>query len=302
MSKMSTALLKKAIGFGEGHEALIKILREAPVLSREEEQKLFRALREKPDDKALKDKIILANLRLVARWAGKIAARRRSTTNTLDFRDLFWDLFQTGTLGLMTAIERFDPELNNKFSTYGTYWIRQAILRSITETGRPIRIPVYLNDKLGTFFRVQDQIRQKTGEEPSPEEIALGMNISLEKVFELQGIIIEGKIISLYVKNSDDDERSLIDILPGKDNDPDAAVGGTLLKEAVRRMIEDSLGIREGEILKLRFGLEDGKSQTLDKVGKKFGLTRERIRQIEAAALRKLRQPKYRKSFKDFVE
>lgn len=298
---MSNALLKKEIGFGEGHGALIKILKEAPVLSREEEKELFLALRKNPDNKDLRQKIIMANLKLVASCAGKIVARRRWKTNTQDFQDLFWDLFQAGISGLIIAVKKFDPELGNKFSTYGTWWIKQAILRYLLETERSIRIPVYLTERLGIFFKVVDQIRQERGEEPLPEEIAASMSIEVEKVIELQKILIDGEVRPLYTK--DDDEHSLIDMLPSMDDDPDVVAERALLKEAIRQMLEDSLGTgREREILTLRFGLEDGKSRTLEVVGKKFGLTRERIRQIEAAALRKLRSPKYRNSFKEFLE
>lgn len=257
-------------------------LKSLPRLSPQREKELFQALRINPEREDIKEELIVANLRLVAHWV-YIIQKRQMTAKTLDF----WDLFQGGVLGLMTAIDKFDPGLNYKFSTYATWWIRQAIFRTIIETGRLVRLPVHMNDRLGIFFKKIDEIRQKKGEEPSPEEIALAMNLPLQKVLELQEAVVKGEVMSLYAEN--DEGHSLMDMLSTGSDDLDLMVERRLLKEQVGKLLQQLAG-REREIIKLRFGLvADGRARTLEEVGHTFGITRERVRQIEALALRKLR-------------
>lgn len=258
-------------------------LRFLPRLSSQREKELFRALRTNPEKEDVKEELIVANLRLVAHWV-YIIQNRQTTAKTLEF----WDLFQGGVLGLMTAVDKFDPELNYKFSTYASWWIRQAIFRTIIETGRSIRIPVHMHDRLGTFFQKVDEIRQKKGEEPSPEEIALAMNLPVQKVLELQEAVVKREVTSLYAEN--DEGHSLMNMLStGSDDDLDRMVERRLLKERVAELLQQ-LTVREREIIKLRFGLvEDNRTRTLAEVGERFKITRERVRQIEALAIRKLR-------------
>ena len=266
----------------------LKDIGKVPLLSAEEEIEL--AKRMEAGDEMAKKKLAESNLRLVVSIAKRYVGRGM----------LFLDLIQEGNLGLLKAVEKFDYRKGYKFSTYATWWIRQAITRAIADQARTIRIPVHMVETINKLIRVSRQLLQTYGREPSPEEIAKEMGISVEKVREIQKIAQEP--VSLETPIGEEEDSHLGDFIPDDDVPaPAEAAAFSMLKEQLVEVL-DTLTEREQKVLKLRFGLEDGRARTLEEVGKEFDVTRERIRQIEAKSLRKLRHPSRSKKLKDYLE
>ena len=258
-----------------------------PLLSYEEEAEL--AQRILKGDEEAKQKLAESNLRLVVSIAKKYVGRGM----------LFLDLIQEGNMGLIKAVEKFDYNKGFKFSTYATWWIRQAITRAIADQARTIRIPVHMVETINKLIRTSRQLLQQNGREPTPEEIAKEMEISVEKVMEIQKIAQDP--VSLETPIGEEDDSHLGDFIQDEDSPaPQDSAAHTLLREQLEEVM-NTLTPREAMVLKLRFGLEDGKARTLEEVGKQFDVTRERIRQIEAKALRKLRHPSRSKKLRDYM-
>ena len=266
----------------------LKEIGKVPLLSADEEIKLAQRMEE--GDEAAKKKLAEANLRLVVSIAKRYVGRGM----------LFLDLIQEGNLGLIKAVEKFDYRKGYKFSTYATWWIRQAITRAIADQARTIRIPVHMVETINKLIRVSRQLLQELGREPSPEEIAEEMDIPVERVREI--LKISQEPVSLETPIGEEEDSHLGDFIPDEDAPaPAEAASRTLLKEQLSEIL-GTLTPREEKVLRLRFGLEDGRPRTLEEVGKEFDVTRERIRQIEAKALRKLRHPSRSKKLKDFLD
>ncbi|MDF0727202.1 RNA polymerase sigma factor RpoD [Cytobacillus sp. S13-E01] len=266
----------------------LKEIGRVDLLSGEEEIELAKRI-EQGNEEA-KRRLAEANLRLVVSIAKRYVGRGM----------LFLDLIQEGNMGLIKAVEKFDYRKGYKFSTYATWWIRQAITRAIADQARTIRIPVHMVETINKLIRVQRQLLQDLGREPSPEEIAEDMDLTPEKVREILKIAQEP--VSLETPIGEEDDSHLGDFIEDQDaTSPSEHAAYELLKEQLEDVL-DTLTDREENVLRLRFGLDDGRTRTLEEVGKVFGVTRERIRQIEAKALRKLRHPSRSKRLKDFLE
>ena len=258
-----------------------------PLLSFEEELELAKQVLDGSEE--AKQKLAESNLRLVVSIAKKYVGRGM----------LFLDLIQEGNMGLIKAVEKFDYKKGYKFSTYATWWIRQAITRAIADQARTIRIPVHMVETINKLIRTSRHLLQQLGREPSPEEIAQEMEIPVEKVMEIQKIAQDP--VSLETPIGEEDDSHLGDFIQDEDSPaPQDSAAYTLLKEQLEEVM-NTLTPREAKVLKLRFGLEDGRARTLEEVGREFMVTRERIRQIEAKALRKLRHPSRSKKLKDYM-
>ena len=266
----------------------LKEIGKVPLLSSEEEIELAQKIEE--GSQYAKKKLAEANLRLVVSIAKRYVGRGM----------LFLDLIQEGNLGLIKAVEKFDYRKGYKFSTYATWWIRQAITRAIADQARTIRIPVHMVETINKLIRVQRQLLQELGRDPFPEEISKVMDLPVEKVREIQKIAQEP--VSLETPIGEEEDSHLGDFIPDDDAPaPADAAAFTMLKEQLINVL-DTLTPREEKVLRLRFGLDDGRARTLEEVGKEFNVTRERIRQIEAKALRKLRHPSRSKKLKDYLD
>jgi len=266
----------------------LKEIGKVPLLTTQEEIEIARRMAD--GDESAKKQLAEANLRLVVSVAKRYVGRGM----------LFLDLIQEGNLGLIKAVEKFDYRKGYKFSTYATWWIRQAITRAIADQARTIRIPVHMVETINKLIRVNRQLLQEYGREPRPDEIAREMGISEDKVREI--IKVAQEPVSLETPIGEEEDSHLGDFIPDDDAPAPAEVAAfTLLKEQLMEVL-DTLTPREEKVLRLRFGLDDGKARTLEEVGKEFNVTRERIRQIEAKALRKLRHPSRSKKLKDFLE
>ena len=265
----------------------LKEIGKVPLLTPEEEQDLAKRMAE--GDEEAKRRMAEANLRLVVSIAKRYVGRGM----------LFLDLIQVGNLGLIKAVEKFDYTKGYKFSTYATWWIRQAITRAIADQARTIRIPVHMVETINKVIRVSRQLLQELGHDPSAEEIAAEMNMPVDKVRDILKIAQEP--VSLETPIGEEEDSHLGDFIPDEDaSEPSEAASFSLLKEQLMEVL-DTLTPREKKVLELRFGIVDGRTRTLEEVGKEFNVTRERIRQIEAKALRKLRHPSRSKKLRDFL-
>ena len=266
----------------------LKEIGRVPLLTAEEEVALAKRMQD--GDEEAQKRLAEANLRLVVSIAKRYVGRGM----------LFLDLIQEGNLGLIKAVEKFDYTKGYKFSTYATWWIRQAITRAIADQARTIRIPVHMVETINKLIRVSRQLLQQLGREPAPEEIAKEMDITVERVREIMKIAQEP--VSLETPIGEEEDSHLGDFIEDQDAPaPADAASFMLLKEQLEEVL-DTLTPREEKVLRLRFGLDDGRSRTLEEVGQNFGVTRERIRQIEAKALRKLRHPSRSRKLKDFLD
>lgn len=259
-----------------------------PLLSADEEVELAKKIAQ--GDKEAKQKLIDSNLRLVVSIAKRYAGHGTSLL----------DLIQEGNLGLMKAADKFDYTMGNKFSTYATWWIRQSITRALADQSRTIRVPVHMNENIGKYRRTVKELTQKLDRDPTREEVAEAMHISPEQVDKIWEYSQEA--VSLDTPVGDENDANLGDFVKDDEaEDPERSAETEGMKEAINNAL-DTLTDREREVLELRFGLKDGRSRTLEEVGKQFGVTRERIRQIESKALRKLKHPTRSRNLRDFVE
>ena len=280
--------LPKGISIDDPVRMYLKEIGEIPLLKPHEEIEYAKRMLE--GDEIAKQRLVEANLRLVVSIAKRYVGRGM----------LFLDLIQEGNLGLIKAVEKFDYERGFKFSTYATWWIRQAITRAIADQARTIRIPVHMVETINKLIRVSRQLLQELGRDPKPEEIAKEMDMSEEKVREIMKIAQDP--VSLETPIGEEEDSHLGDFIPDEDAlAPAEAAAYSLLKDQIEEVL-GSLNEREQKVLKLRFGLEDGRARTLEEVGKEFDVTRERIRQIEAKALRKLRHPSRSKKLRDYLD
>lgn len=287
--------LDKIMGDGVTDDSVkmyLKDIGSVPLLTGEEEVELAKMMAsdDPKDCNYAKNRLSEANLRLVVSIAKRYVGRGMQ----------FLDLIQEGNLGLMKAVEKFDYTRGFKFSTYATWWIRQAITRAIADQARTIRIPVHMVETINKLIRIQRQLLQDLGREPTPEEIGAEMDMPTDKVREILKIAQEP--VSLETPIGEEDDSHLGDFIEDKDaTSPEQHASYELLKEQLEEVL-DTLTDREENVLRLRFGLDDGRTRTLEEVGKVFGVTRERIRQIEAKALRKLRHPSRSNQLKDFLD
>ena len=280
--------LPEGINIDDPVRMYLKEIGKVPLLSAEDEINL--AIRMEEGDEEARKKLAEANLRLVVSIAKRYVGRGM----------LFLDLIQEGNLGLIKAVEKFDYRKGYKFSTYATWWIRQAITRAIADQARTIRIPVHMVETINKLIRISRQLLQEYGRDPTAEELAVEMQLPVEKVREIMKIAQEP--VSLETPIGEEEDSHLGDFIPDDDIPaPAEAAAFTILKEQLMEVL-DTLTDREKKVLRLRFGLDDGRARTLEEVGKEFNVTRERIRQIEAKALRKLRHPSRSKKLKDYLE
>ena len=285
---LESSLSTEGIAIDDPVKVYLKEIGRVPLLSPEEEIDL--AIRIKEGDEAAKKRLSEANLRLVVSIAKRYLGRGMQ----------FLDLIQEGNLGLIKAVEKFDYTKGFKFSTYATWWIRQAITRAIADQARTIRIPVHMVETINKVKKVSSQLLHTNKHEPSAEEISAELDMPVDKVREIMRVAQEP--VSLETPIGEEEDSHLGDFIPDDDAPaPQDAASHTLLKEQLADVL-DTLTPREEKVLSLRFGLEDGRSRTLEEVGKEFNVTRERIRQIEAKALRKLRHPSRSKKLKDFLD
>ncbi|MCM1530003.1 MAG: RNA polymerase sigma factor RpoD [Alistipes sp.] len=285
---LEIALSTDGIAIDDPVKVYLKEIGRVPLLTTEEEIEL--AQRMLKDDKYAKKRLCEANLRLVVSIAKKYVGRGMQ----------FLDLIQEGNLGLIKAVDKFDYTKGFKFSTYATWWIRQAITRAIADQARTIRIPVHMVETITKVKKVSSQLLHENGHDPSPEEIAEKLSMPVDKVREI--IRVAQDPVSLETPIGEEEDSHLGDFIPDDDAPaPAEAASHTLLKEQLNEVLS-TLTPREANVLRLRFGLEDGKARTLEEVGQRFDVTRERIRQIEAKALRKLRHPSRSKKVKDYLE
>lgn len=285
--ELDLSVSDNAINIDDHVRMYLKEIGKVPLLSADEEVELAKKIEE--GDEEAKRRLAEANLRLVVSIAKKYVGRGM----------LFLDLIQEGNLGLIKAVEKFDYRKGYKFSTYATWWIRQAITRAIADQARTIRIPVHMVETINKLIRVSRQLLQELGREPTDDELAKEMQMPVEKVRETRKIAQEP--VSLETPIGEEEDSHLGDFIPDEDIPaPADAAAFALLKEQLNEVL-DTLADREREVLKLRFGLVDGKARTLEEVGSRFQVTRERIRQIEAKALRKLRHPSRSKKLKDYL-
>ncbi len=276
------------IGLDDPVKMYLKDIGRVPLLSPEEEVELAKRMQE--NDVSARKRLSEANLRLVVSIAKRYVGRGM----------LFLDLIQEGNLGLMKAVEKFDYQKGFKFSTYATWWIRQSITRAIADQARTILIPVHMVETINKLTRVQRVLLQELGREPNPSEIAEKMGVTEERVREIQKIAQDP--VSLETPIGEEEDSHLGDFIEDeKTTTPSDSVAFTMLKEQLLGVL-DTLTPREEKVLRLRYGIDDGKPRTLEEVGREFNVTRERIRQIEAKALRKLRHPSRSKKLKDFLE
>lgn len=287
IGRLENELSSEGVALDDPVKTYLKEIGRVPLLTVGQEMALAKAARAGDADarRALSE----ANLRLVVSVAKRYAGRGLP----------FLDLIQEGNLGLMKAAEKFEPERGFKFSTYATWWIRQAITRAIADQARTIRIPVHMVETINKVIRVSRQLLQELGHDPSPEEIAKEMNMPVDRVRDILKIAQEP--VSLETPIGEEEDSHLGDFIPDDDApEPAEAASFMLLKEQLVEVLK-TLTPREEKVLRLRFGIEDGHTRTLEEVGKEFNVTRERIRQIEAKALRKLRHPSRSKKLKDFL-
>ena len=281
-------LTADGISIDDPVKVYLKEIGRVPLLSNEEEQELSERMAQ--GDLKARKRLSEANLRLVVSIAKRYVGRGMQ----------FLDLIQEGNLGLIKAVEKFDHTKGFKFSTYATWWIRQAITRAIADQARTIRIPVHMVETINKVKKVSSQLLHKNGHEPSAEEIAAELDMSVDKVREI--LRVSQEPVSLETPIGEEEDSHLGDFIPDDDApSPADAASHTLLREQLSGVLS-TLTPREEKVLRLRFGLEDGRSRTLEEVGKEFNVTRERIRQIEAKALRKLRHPSRSKKLKDFLD
>lgn len=286
--ELDLSISESSINIDDHVRMYLKEIGKVPLLTAEEEIELAKRIEE--GDQEAKMRLAEANLRLVVSIAKRYVGRGM----------LFLDLIQEGNLGLIKAVEKFDFRKGFKFSTYATWWIRQAITRAIADQARTIRIPVHMVETINKLIRVERQLLQQLGRSPTPEELAKEMRMPIEKVREITKIAQEP--VSLETPIGEEEDSHLGDFIPDDDIlAPAEAAAFTLLKEQLMEVL-DTLTEREEKVLRLRFGLDDGRARTLEEVGKEFKVTRERIRQIEAKALRKLRHPSRSKKLKDYLE
>ena len=288
IGRLEHELSAEGVALDDPVKAYLKEIGRVPLLSAEEERALARAA--KAGDMEARQKLSEANLRLVVSVAKRYAGRGLP----------FLDLIQEGNLGLMKAAEKFEPDKGFKFSTYATWWIRQAITRAIADQARTIRIPVHMVETINKVKKVSSQLLHENGHEPSAEEIAERLDMPVDKVREIMRVAQEP--VSLETPIGEEEDSHLGDFIPDEEAPvPAEAASQTLLKEQLADVLK-TLTPREEKVLRLRFGLEDGRPRTLEEVGKEFNVTRERIRQIEAKALRKLRHPSRSKKLRDFLD
>ena len=286
--ELESVLNTDGISIDDPVKVYLKEIGRVPLLSAEEEVEL--AIKMSQGDVAAKKRLSAANLRLVVSIAKRYVGRGMQ----------FLDLIQEGNLGLIKAVEKFDHTKGFKFSTYATWWIRQAITRAIADQARTIRIPVHMVETINKVKKVNSQLLHENGHEPTNEQIAEKLEMPVEKVREIMRVAQEP--VSLETPIGEEEDSHLGDFIPDEDAPaPSDVASHTMLKEQLAEVLS-TLTPREEKVLRLRFGLEDGRSRTLEEVGKEFNVTRERIRQIEAKALRKLRHPSRSKKLKDFLE